>query len=78
MIAGRGFIGIAAQNLGKGQPLPTLLSALGFGVANALSNVLQTLNVPAEFIQSLPYVATIIGLIFYSKSAGKKGKSKIE
>ena len=72
MVAGRGFMGIAAQNLGGGQPIPTLLSALGFGIANALSNVLQTLNVPAEFVQALPYIATIIGLVAYSKSVKKK------
>ena len=33
MIAGRGFIGIAAQNLGGAMPIPTMLAALAFGAA---------------------------------------------
>lgn len=72
MVAGRGFIGIAAQNLGGALPLPTLIAALVFGFANALSNMLQTLNVPAEFVQAIPYIATIIGLVVYSKSQKSK------
>ncbi|SBW10721.1 Inner-membrane translocator [uncultured Eubacteriales bacterium] len=72
MVAGRGFMGIAAQNLGGAAPLPTFLAALAFGVANALSNVLQTLNVPAEAVQALPYIATLIGLAAYSSSVRRK------
>ena len=72
MLAGRGFMAIAAQNLGGASPLPTLIAALGFGIANALSNVLQTLNVPAESVQALPYVATLIGLAAYSSSMNKQ------
>ncbi|WRS27774.1 ABC transporter permease [Oscillospiraceae bacterium MB08-C2-2] len=68
MVAGRGFMAIAAQNLGGAMPLPTFLAAFGFGIANALSNVLQTLNVPAEAVQAIPYVATLIGLAAYSSS----------
>ncbi|WP_312641483.1 ABC transporter permease [Hydrogenoanaerobacterium sp.] len=77
MVAGRGFMGIAAQNLGNAAPIPTFLSALAFGVANALSNVLQTINVPAEAVQAIPYVATLIGLAAYSSSV-KKGKKKVK
>lgn len=77
MVAGRGFMGIAAQNLGGAAPLPTFLSALGFGVFNALSNVLQTLNVPSEAVQAIPYVATLIGLAAYASSQKKKAKGKL-
>lgn len=72
MVAGRGFMGIAAQNLGGAAPLPTFLAALAFGVANALSNVLQTLNVPAEAVQAMPYIATLIGLAAYSSSVKRR------
>lgn len=64
MISGRGFIGIAAQNLGGGIPLFTLIAAMFFGTADAIANVFQTLRVPAEFMQMLPYVVTLIGLMF--------------
>jgi ABC-type uncharacterized transport system permease subunit len=72
MVAGRGFIGIAAQNLGNATTLPTFAAALFFGFANALSNVLQTQNVPAEAVQSIPYIATLIGLAAYASSSRKK------
>lgn len=76
MIAGRGFIGIAAQNLGNAAPLPTFIAALFFGFANALSNVLQTQNVPAEAVQAIPYLATLIGLAAYASST-RKGKKDL-
>ena len=62
MMAGRGFMAIAAQNLGAALPLPSLLAALAFGAVTALANVLQTLNMPSEIIQAMPYVATLFGL----------------
>lgn len=80
MMAGRGFMAIAAQNLGGAAPIPTLLAAIGFGAVNALANVLQTLNMPSEIIQSVPYVATLIGLGFFGyteQRAEKKRKNAI-
>lgn len=80
MMAGRGFMAIAAQNLGGAAPIPTLLAAIGFGAVNALANVLQTLNMPSEIIQSVPYVATLVGLGFFGyteQRAEKKRKNAI-
>ncbi len=65
MVAGRGFIGIAAQNLGGSSPLGTLIVSLCFGLADALSNIFQSLQLPAEFMQMLPYAATLLALVFY-------------
>lgn len=67
MIAGRGFIGIAAQNLGGAMPIPTMLAALAFGAAEAASNILQSLRLPAEFMQMIPYAATLIGLMLVGR-----------
>ena len=67
MIAGRGFIGIAAQNLGGAMPIPTMLAALAFGAAEAASNSLQSLRLPAEFMQMIPYAATLIGLMLVGR-----------
>lgn len=77
MVAGRGFIGLAAQNLGGAEPIPTLLAALAFGIADAMSNILQSLRVPAEFVQVIPYVTTLIGLVLYSVSKNKKNKKEL-
>lgn len=74
MAAGRGYIALAAQNLGNATPIGTCLASFLFGIADALSSSLQILSVPAEFIQMIPYVTTVIGLIVYS--AGRRKKSK--
>jgi ABC-type uncharacterized transport system permease subunit len=66
MTSGRGFIALAAEAMGRGTPLGTLLASLVFGFADALSNSLQALRIPAEFVQMLPYIATILGLTIYS------------
>ena len=66
MAAGRGYIALAAQNLGTATPLGTCLASFLFGVADALSSSLQVLSVPAEFIQMIPYVTTVIGLVIYA------------
>lgn len=68
MVAGRGFMAIAAQNLGNACVLPTFVTAICFGFANALAVTLQTLNMPAEIFQAMPYVVTLIGLAAYSNS----------
>lgn len=72
MVAGRGFIGVAAQSLGRTAPGGTLIASIVFGAADALGNMLQSLRIPTEFIQMIPYVTTIAGLIFYSMSRKKK------
>lgn len=77
MVAGRGFMAIAAQNLGGGMVVPTMLSAILFGAAEALSNVMQSLRLPAETMQMLPYIVTITALFFVGgthKGEGKRHK----
>lgn len=66
MAAGRGYIALAAQNLGNATPVGTFLASFLFGIADAMSSSLQVLSVPAEFIQMIPYVTTVIGLVIYS------------
>jgi simple sugar transport system permease protein len=66
MIAGRGFIALAAQQLGQGTTMGTFASALIFGTADSLANNLQALQLPPEFVQSIPYAITILGLVIFS------------
>lgn len=68
MVAGRGFIAIAAAALGKNKPLPTMFACLLFGVSYAFANnpMTQNIGVPTELISAIPYVITIIALIIYS------------
>ena len=75
---GRGFY-ILAEAMGRGTPLGTMLTSLLFGFADALSNSLQSLRVPAEFVQMIPYIATILGLVVYSnQQKPKKVKGEME
>lgn len=74
MTSGRGFIALAAEAMGKATPIGTFLSSLLFGFAGALSNTLQSLRIPAEFVQMIPYITTIVGLIIYSSRQAAKLK----
>lgn len=77
MVAGRGFIGIAAQNLGRGRPIPTLFCTLLFGAAEAFGNMAQSYRLPSQFASMLPYVATLLGLVLMNLGTAKK-YAKIE
>jgi len=72
MTSGRGFIALAAEAMGGGTPFGILLASIFFGLADALSNSIQSIRIPSEFIQAIPYVATIIGLIVYSSNQTSK------
>ena len=66
MVAGRGFIALAAEAMGHGTPLLSMLSALVFGFADALGNNLQLFNLPSELTRLMPYIFTIIALAVYA------------
>ena len=73
MIAGRGFIGVSISNLTGGRPLMAIWIALIFGAIDALALTFQSaLNFPAELLQMLPYIATIIGVTLVSSLEVKR------
>lgn len=74
--AGRGWIAVAAASLGNNMPLGTFLSSLLFGIVNALANYLAVLKVPSEFIQMIPYLATVIALAIYAGQAVRRRSKK--
>ncbi len=67
MTAGRGFIGLAASALGGVHPIGTAIASLFFGFADALSNYMQSLSIPSEFVQMIPYLATLIALGIFAR-----------
>ena len=60
MPAGRGYIGVAANIVGKSNPASTLLITMMFAVSNALDSVLQSFNLPSELTMALPYLVTLL------------------
>lgn len=77
MTAGRGFIALAACSMGQATPVGALISSMIFAFFDGLSNILQVLKIPSEFIQMLPYLATILGLTVYSVQKTGAAKRKM-
>ena len=62
MIAGKGFIALAALIFGKWNPVGAMIACLFFGFADALPTVFTNLPVPKEFMFALPYLLTIVAV----------------
>ena len=62
MASGRGFIAIAAQNMGVGNPILTMIFSTIFGFAMAVGNVAQSYRLPSQFASMAPYLLTIISM----------------
>lgn len=73
IVAGRGFIALAAQAMGQGEPVGAMLASLLFGFASALGNKMEGLQGFSSYlVASIPYVVTILGLVVYAMSTLKK------
>lgn len=69
MTAGRGFIALAAVIFGGWRPARLYLASLFFGLANALVIRLPQHVVAPQFLDMLPYVATILALIVFARGS---------
>lgn len=74
MTAGRGFIGMAACNLGRSNPAIIIIASLFFGFCDAFASTMQN-SIPSQLTQSIPYIATIVALIFFSREKVKKTRA---
>ena len=67
MSAGRGFIGMAVNTFGGGEPVGVFLSSLLFGLTDTIGFRLQGERIiPIYFISMLPYVVTLIALTYFT------------
>ncbi len=82
IVAGRGFIALAAQAMGQGEPVGAMLSSLFFGFASALGNKMEGMQGFSSYlVAALPYAVTILGLVLYAATQVrrvKKHRSKKE
>ena len=71
-VAGFGFLSLAVMIFGQWKPFNIALAALLFGFFRALSNVyfgfpfLQSLNIPGTVYNMMPYIISLIVLVFTS------------
>ncbi|MBQ8354195.1 MAG: ABC transporter permease [Oscillospiraceae bacterium] len=74
-VAGFGFLALAVMIFGQWKPMNIALAALLFGLMRALSNVyvafdfLASLNIPGTVYNMLPYIISLVVLIFTSKKS---------
>ena len=66
MVAGRGFIALAAQAMGSGECLGGMLSSLVFGFAQALGIKFSARGLDSNLASPIPYAVTIIGLVVFA------------
>ncbi|MBU5315972.1 ABC transporter permease [Clostridium bornimense] len=64
MIAGKGYIALAAVIFGNWKPKGSFFACIVFGAAEALSILAQAFgwNIPLEFYYALPYLLTMLAL----------------
>lgn len=66
MVAGRGFIALAAASMGQLHPVLGMVAALIFGAADAFSNAMPAMRIPDELVKLIPYATTIVGMVVFS------------
>ena len=75
MVMGRGWLAIALTFFGGWSPLPILFGSLFFSAVEVLAFRVQVIGsfLPYQFLQMLPYLATILVMVFTFKKARVPG-----
>lgn len=71
MVAGRGFMAIAAMIFGNWNPVGTMFACLLFGFAEAFQIQAQGFGwgLPTELFTSIPYIVTVVSVIMFIKKS---------
>ncbi|WP_324718167.1 ABC transporter permease [Carboxydochorda subterranea] len=72
MSNGRGWIALAAIILVRARPVPMLLISLLFGFFDGMGMALQGAKFPAQLTHMLPYLATLLALYSYARTARRR------
>ena len=65
LVAGRGYLALGAVTMGRWTPIGAFASSMFFGLFSAVQLYVQTIPgnpVPSEFIQMIPYLASLLVL----------------
>ena len=73
-----GFIAFACVIFGMANPPKVFLAALLFGFLDALGLRLQSIGIPSDLTSTLPYIATILMLVYVVVSSKNKKKKKAQ
>ncbi len=66
MSAGRGWIAVVVVLLCAGRPIPLFFLIILFGVVDSLSLRIQGLGLPQQITEMMPYIVSILVLVFAS------------
>ncbi|MDO4492476.1 MAG: ABC transporter permease [Clostridia bacterium] len=78
LIAGRGFVGLAACMMGSANPGIVCLCCLAFGVFYAFSNFAQHFELSIYALGAVPYVVVLIGVVLYAVYVRKKEQKRLK
>jgi len=83
MTSGLGFVALAALIFGRWSPIGSLFASLFFGFTSALAFSLGSIGspIPSQFLNMLPYVATIVavaGLVGRVRAPAADGKPYVK
>lgn len=76
MVAGRGFIALAAQAMSP-EPLGSMFATLLFGFAQAFGIKLSSVGVDSNLASPIPYVITIVGLVVFAITKRRKEAKRL-
>lgn len=78
MTGGTGYLALAVVLLGNRNPVGVFIGSVVFGLASAIATIVQTVpnsNVPSQFIQMIPYIVTILALVFFALQKQRRLKN---
>lgn len=76
MVAGRGFIALAAQAMSP-EPLGSMFATCLFGFAQAFGIKLSSVGVDSNLASPIPYVITIVGLVVFAITKRRKEAKRL-
>jgi simple sugar transport system permease protein len=69
MVAGRGFMAMAANIFGGWHPIGSVLASLIFAFAQAVRFNMNNSSIPNQFIQMVPYLFTLFVLVVFRRKS---------